>query len=93
MMASAQFDSGFGWLHCLRMAKTVEIPDELHEALEARARAEGVSVPDMVARELGMMIPKRPLNEIIDEVLRAAEDSCRVEHRRHPSRVARPAPR
>jgi putative heme iron utilization protein len=68
-MASAQFDSGFGWLHCLRMAKTVEIPDELHEALAARARAEGVSVPDMVARELGMMIPKRPLDEIIDEVL------------------------
>jgi negative regulator of replication initiation len=51
------------------MAKTVEIPDQLHEALEARARAEGVSLPDIVARELGMMVPKRPLDEIIDEVL------------------------
>lgn len=52
------------------MAKTVEIPDELHEALAARAKAEGVSVPDIVARELGMMAgPKRQLDEIIDEVL------------------------
>ncbi|HEX2212904.1 MAG TPA: hypothetical protein VHH12_05525 [Mycobacterium sp.] len=34
------------------MAKTVEIPDELHDALEARPRAEGVSVSQFVAREL-----------------------------------------
>jgi len=39
-------------LHCLRMAKTVEIPDELHEAVEKRAREEGVSVAQFISREL-----------------------------------------
>ncbi len=34
------------------MAKTVEIPDQLHDALIERARKEGVSVSDLVAREL-----------------------------------------
>ena len=34
------------------MAKTVEIPDELHEAVERRAREEGVSVAQFVSREL-----------------------------------------
>jgi hypothetical protein len=67
--AREQFDRAEGRLHCLRMAKTVEIPDELHEALAARAKAEGVSVPDIVARELGVIGPKRQLDEIIDEVL------------------------
>ena len=39
-------------MHCLRMAKTVEIPDELHEAVEKRAREEGVSVAQFISREL-----------------------------------------
>ena len=53
----------------LQMAKTVEIPDEAYAQLEQRARAAGLSIPELVARELGMMIPKRPLDEIIAEVL------------------------
>src|SRR5215210_7306391 len=40
-----------GRLHCLRMAKTVEIPDQLHEAVEKRAREEGVSVAQFISRE------------------------------------------
>lgn len=34
------------------MAKTVEIPDELHEALEMRARARGISLNEYIAHEL-----------------------------------------
>ena len=34
------------------MGKTVEIPDELHEALEERARRDGVTVAQLVAAEL-----------------------------------------
>ncbi|HEV7240793.1 MAG TPA: toxin-antitoxin system HicB family antitoxin [Thermoanaerobaculia bacterium] len=34
------------------MAKTVEIPDELHDALVARAEEEGLSLSDYVVREL-----------------------------------------
>jgi predicted DNA binding CopG/RHH family protein len=34
------------------MAKTVEIPDELHEALEARAAKEGLPLQTYVARAL-----------------------------------------
>lgn len=34
------------------MGKTVEIPDHLHEALVSRARMEGVSVTELVSREL-----------------------------------------
>lgn len=34
------------------MAKTVEIPDELHEALEARARVRGISLNEYIAHEL-----------------------------------------
>ncbi|HEX8408672.1 MAG TPA: hypothetical protein VF883_07405 [Thermoanaerobaculia bacterium] len=34
------------------MAKTVEISDELHEALEARAREQGLPVSQFVLREL-----------------------------------------
>lgn len=51
------------------MAKTVEIPDELHEQLEARARREGVSLPELFARELARAAAKRPLDDILDEVV------------------------
>ena len=34
------------------MAKTVEVPDQLHDALVSRAQEEGVSVADLIAREL-----------------------------------------
>ncbi|HEX6085926.1 MAG TPA: hypothetical protein VF266_15445 [Thermoanaerobaculia bacterium] len=34
------------------MGKTVEIPDELHEVLEERARRDGVTVSEFVATEL-----------------------------------------
>jgi len=34
------------------MAKTVEIPDELHEELVARALKEGLSLADYLVREL-----------------------------------------
>ena len=42
------------WRGCivLRMAKTVEIPDRLHDVLSARAQMEGLSVSDLVSREL-----------------------------------------
>ena len=36
----------------MSMAKTVEISDELHEALQSRARAEGVSVAEYLAQTL-----------------------------------------
>lgn len=40
-------------MHCvLGMAKTVEIPDELHDALVARAQKEGLSLSDLVSRAL-----------------------------------------
>ena len=48
------------------MGKTVEIPDQ--ELLD-RARSKGMTIPELVAHELGMVLPKRPLDEIIDEVL------------------------
>jgi putative heme iron utilization protein len=51
------------------MAKTVEIPDEVYAQLEQRARAAGLSIPELVAREWAMTVPKRPLDEIIAEVL------------------------
>lgn len=35
------------------MAKTVEIPDELHDALAERAEEEGLSVSAYITRELG----------------------------------------
>lgn len=48
------------------MAKTVEIPDDLHEALETRARRDGVSVSQLVATELQKQL-RTPLKP--DELL------------------------
>jgi post-segregation antitoxin (ccd killing protein) len=42
------------------MAKTVEIPDELHEVLDSRAQKEGLSVSALVRRELE--------KQLIDEI-------------------------
>jgi len=51
------------------MAK-VEIPDELHEQLEERAKLRHLSVPDVIAQSLASGdFPKRPLDEILDEIL------------------------
>lgn len=43
------------WLHCLVMAKTLEIenvPDAVHLALTTRAKQEGLSISAYVLREL-----------------------------------------
>jgi hypothetical protein len=47
------------------MAKTIEIPDALHEQLVARATAEGLSLSDYVLRELQL----RPQRMAPDELL------------------------
>ncbi|HVE70623.1 MAG TPA: hypothetical protein VNI54_04575 [Thermoanaerobaculia bacterium] len=49
------------------MGKIVEIAED---ELAQRARASGMTIPELVAHELGMVVPKRPLDEILDEVLR-----------------------
>jgi hypothetical protein len=50
------------------MGKTVQIPDELHEALEARARAEGVSMGEYLAHVMGMTMSRCTPVEVLERI-------------------------
>ena len=56
-----RIDSGRGRLHLVGMPRTLQVsdvPDELHEALESQARVEGVSVSELVVRQLEKQVAK-----------------------------------
>ena len=55
-------------LHCVVMAKTIEIPDELHERLAERARACGISVGEYLVHLLDIPVPKRTPPEVLERI-------------------------
>lgn len=53
------------------MAKTVEIPDELHDALADRAQKEGVTLPAFVERELRELVESGRAKDALLERIRS----------------------
>lgn len=69
---------GFNVVDMSKMIQVRNVPDEMHRALKVRAAAEGISLSDLIKRELAGVTAKAGIEEI-DARIRA----------RGPSKVKR----
>lgn len=53
-----------------KMLQVRNVPDDVHEALRARAAAEGKSLSDFVLDELKRVVARPPLREVFDRARR-----------------------
>lgn len=64
------------------MSKTIEIrdvPDETHQVLSERARAEGISLSDLIKRELDVMSGRLSFEELDARVRARGRSNVRTE--------------
>jgi plasmid stability protein len=61
-------------VHMSKMIQIRNVPDEMHRLLKMRAAAEGISLSDLIKRELGMISNKLTWDEV-DAQIAAREPS------------------
>lgn len=58
-----------------KMLQVRDLPDDVHSELRRRATAAGMSLSDFVGQELGRVVRRPPLPELLERVARRRGDA------------------
>jgi antitoxin FitA len=61
-------DTTFSVVDMSKMIQIRNVPDEMHRMLKMRAVAEGISLSDLIKRELGISTEKISFEELIERI-------------------------